>query len=107
MCVSEKGAGGGQGCAGGVSGPGRRQTPGSHPCGLFDERLKLLPERSRGWDSCPGTSSTPSGRHQDVESEHLLLEHLQAPSRPWKFFFPLSRVSEHYTHSLLSMPRRY
>lgn len=35
------------------------------------------------------------GRHQDAESEHLLLEHLQAPSRPWKFFstrqfFPLS-----------------
>lgn len=56
------------------------------PLGLSDERLKLLPERIR-LGKCPSTESTPSwwapnlpqvGGHQDVESEHFLLEHLQA-----------------------------
>lgn len=59
MCFREAGVGKGRDVLEVVLGQAGDRPLLSHPCGLFDERLKLLPERSPGWDSCPSTSSTP------------------------------------------------
>lgn len=107
MCVSEEGWEAGMGQAG--------NRPLLYPAlwGGFDERLKLLPGRP------PGSRQLPWHRLYPKPADTRLDK---VSTSFWNTCRPLPgpgnssvrgnspaclHVSEHYTHSLLSMPRRY